>query len=138
MRKVEFTNLGVTIIFENNQDHIEVRKNNIPNSVDWPLHPTDPNRFRYSEYVSKFRLVDTNKGNVANTNVKVRMEVRYKKHLKGKANNNTLVLGIHNGTKWLEPTPIEKYEIDDRSNKWFGSWLIEVDLPADPMVAWGP
>ena len=135
MRKVEFSNLGVTFIFDTpDQDNIEVRKNNKPDQINWPQ---DPN-FNRGNYVSKFRLVDTSKpsGQTQKTH-KIRLEVRYKQDRVGKAN----MLGIYNGTQWLLPgqiTIIKKYEIDDRSKKWYGSWLVEVDLPADPMVAWGP
>ncbi|MCK5635218.1 MAG: hypothetical protein KAI06_09025 [Anaerolineales bacterium] len=140
MRKVEFSNLGVTFIFETpDQDNIEVRKNNRP--VPLPIHLNDKFQ-KHDDYVSKFRLVDTSKPSDQTQKMhKIRLEVRYKQARVNAANDNSLELGIHNGVQWLLPgqiTIIKKYEIDDRSNKWYGSWLVEVDLPADPMVAWGP
>ncbi len=136
MRKVEFSNLGVTFYFTPAQSNIEVKKNNIPEKNNWPKHPT--NIFKYSGYVSKFRLVDTSKLSGQVKNHKITLEVRYKLDRVQDENNNKLKLGIHNGKKWLTPTIKKKYEIDDRSKKWYGSWLVEVVLPADPMVAWGP
>ena len=134
MRKVEFSNLGVTFFFEcPGQNNIEVRKNNIPDPLNWPTHP----EFNRQNYVSKFRLVDTAKPSGQTTRHKIKIEVRYKKDRVGRANK----LGIYDGDRWLPPgqiTIIEQYEIDDRSKKWYGSWLVEVDLPADPVVAWGP
>lgn len=139
-RKVEFSNLGVTFFFDAPaQDNIEVRKNNRP--VPLPTHPNG-NFQQHDDYVSKFRLVDNSKpsGQTQKTH-KIKLEVRYKQARVNAANTNTLELGIHDGVQWLQPGQIriiKQYEIDDRSKKWYGSWLVEVDLPADPMVAWGP
>ena len=133
MRKVEYSNLGVTIKLTPAQSNIEVKKNNIPHKENWPKHPTK--KFKYSGYVSKFTLVDTSKHSQT-TNHKITLEVKYKKDRVKQAKNNTLELGIHNGSKWLVPAP-KKYIILG-SKKWYGSFEVEVTLPADPLVAWGP
>ncbi len=138
MRKVEFTNLGVTFIFTPAQSNIEVRKNNIPDPLAWPASPPLPQGpFNHAGYVSKFRLVDNTKPSGQTQTHRITLEVRYKKGYLAKANSKNLQLGIHDGTHWLLPKVIETYVIDDRSKKWYGSWLVEVDLPADPLVAWG-
>ena len=137
-RKVEFSNLGVTFFFDTPaQNNIEVRKNNRP--LTMPTHPQG--KFQQDDdYVSKFRLVDTTKPSGETKKHKIKLEVRYKQARVVAANNGTLELGIHDGGNWLQPhqiTILKKYTIY-RSNKWHGSWLIEVELPADPLVTWGP
>lgn len=143
MRKVEFTNLGVTFIFTHAQSNIEVRKNNRPDPGSWPTPPNPT--FTSAGYVSKFRLVDTAKPSGQTTPHKITLEVRYKEGWVDKAGRGELKLGIHDGKNWLQfgdrpgdKRVSTKYEIDDRSKKWHGSWLVEVDLDADPLVAWGP
>ena len=139
-RKVEFSNLGVTFIFDTPaQDNIRVIKNNKPDILIWPAPPPAPRGpFNHAGYVSKFRLVDTSKNSDEETNFKVTLEVRYKQNRVQDEINGNLQLGIHDGRNWLNHNLIRKCVIDDRSRKWHGSWLVELDLPADPLVAWGP
>lgn len=137
MKKMEFTELGVTFYLPKSMEDLHIRNFGKPQSL-----PPDPNGVfvDINKAIIKFEFVDPNTNMKPTTISPFTMKVKFKKEHLPVGGVSDLKLGIHDGSKWHDLTSKSKKTLykTTSNSKWHGNFKVEIDGEADPAMAVGP